>query len=124
MVSCPENGSNFLNIFATMIILRVQAVLLVVILLMPLAFSSFCEWSGIEYNTELFDDLPLRQAEEGEVEEGETKKDKEVEETEKLAHRYELDFVLHSSDVSKYLSACSLFASHSGDVLTPPPESI
>ena len=102
-----------------MMMLRIPAILMVVILLMPLTISSICEWSDIEYTSELCENMPL-----GETEESETDKEKEIEETEKFVHQYELEFGRHSSDISNLLSACSLFASHSSDVLTPPPESI
>ena len=98
-------------------ILRIHAILLAIILIMPVVFTSITELWNTDYRSELYDHFP-----EEEKEERKSEKEREVDEVEKVVPHRGHDFASFMSENPALLSACNLFASISGDVLTPPPE--
>lgn len=108
-----------MNIFAIMILLRIQALLLAFILTMPIVFSLVTNLGNADYQIEFCDNVP-----EEEREERETEKDKEKDGIEEYVLRYQSQMGIFCSPNSDYSPANNLLASLSGDVLTPPPEFI
>ena len=100
--------------------LRIQALLLAFMLVMPVVFTSITEWGNTDYRTEFCDTFPGEEREERE--ERKTEKEKDVIEEFDLGHQNQMGILCGSN--SKYLSASNLLASVSDDVLTPPPEFI
>ena len=100
-------------------ILRVQALLMAIMLVVPIVFTSVTHWENAKHQIELCDNFP-----EEEREERESEKDKEKEGLEEYDLRYQNQLSALGGSNSNCLGSNSLFASHSGDVLTPPPEYI
>ena len=100
-------------------ILRIQAVVLAFLLVMPVVFTSIVNLGDTDYRSELCGNFP-----EEEKEERKSDRDREVDEVEKFVSHHRHDFSSFASGNLATLSACNLFASINGDVLTPPPEFI
>ena len=99
-------------------ILRCQAILLVFMLMIPVAFTSITKWGDTGYASELCDNFP-----EEEREERESEKD-EVDDVKEFMSHHRHNFSSCGGGNSLNSSANNVFANIGGDVVTPPPEFI